>query len=203
MIYELFAIGSIWFWITLAIGFLILSTAAGTEESRWPVIWTVVIGGFLMAFSDLGTWSLFDNPIDWVIGVAAYLLIGSVWSIYKWRRLVHQIRKFCDEWEPGRDWSSRDVPLDLINRKVASQFKPNNADYSVEIPPRASQFRTRIETWIGFWPASVTSGIFSRTLPWVFDRLGDVVSGIARLLGSIFSRISGNAFEDYEPKGPK
>jgi len=196
MITELFLVGSTAFWVLLAFGFLLLSTAASRGHWGLPAFCTVILGALFFGFTDLSSHSSSWDPLQLFLGLVIYLLAGSVWSLYKWLKLTQEIRLRI---EGIKNDYTDDASMRAYG--LRDHFVPNDIGSTapMTIPPTPGEFHSRITGWIAFWPACMTSGIFCNVLPWLWSLISGIFSFVAKKLRSIMDRISNSSFEDYQP----
>lgn len=123
-----------------------------------------VAGNWL--FGDLSHLAFLTDPVTLVSIVAFSLAIGTVWSLWKWRRWVHsdQVQRDLRKGKKEHDAKGVKTPF------VESFYFPISAqpNHNVE----------RIITWITLWPFSMVVYFFEDFLidigRWIYERLGKV-----------------------------
>lgn len=140
------------------------------------------------------------QPLSIVAFAAVYLLAGIAWSIPKWwfhvRNLrdeyLEAIQKFLDQ--EGANIKAEDFDFE---GELGDHWSSYNAPYwDNKIPPRASENKSRILTWVLYWPFSMVWTIidepFRRAFTMVFERIR-----------GLYQRISESAFSDVPIKSKK
>lgn len=127
-------------------------------------------------FGDLSHLAFLADPVTLAAIVVVSLTIGTLWSLWKWRRhmlspaiqnVLGEAKAEYDRME-GRDGSENKPPF------RESAFFPRNALPSNNVE--------RIVTWIMLWPFSMLVYFFEDFLVdigrWIYNRLGRVYSRI-------------------------
>lgn len=98
MVWELFLIGSFWFWAVIFVETFWLLRCLH-EESGWGIGLSLFgLGILLWLFGDFNifTWAWY-NPI-WLLECAVgYLVIGTIWSLTRWKMLCVDVRDQLNE----------------------------------------------------------------------------------------------------------
>lgn len=131
MLFELFVVGSFWFWglIGAAIIWELISTA--NELWRLTLAGLLVFLSILQFGTNLNPWSSVAQNPSWVgVGVLGYLALGIVWMIWKWRCFVFEEIEKCKGY----------------NRQVQINVDGHKSD---------------LMGWAAFWPFSLLAYIFS------------------------------------------
>jgi hypothetical protein len=141
-------------------------------------LWTFVFGPFaifllIRAFTNIPFPHF--SVAQWIGIVAGYLLIGAVWTIYKWFSLVRRfLAKSLDTVE--RLALSKDIESIKDDRDSLHKWASN---YSASTIPLAKTNRPLLSFWIFYWPFSVIgtlTGDFTRV---VLDMLSGVYDSIS------------------------
>lgn len=157
--------------VLLIVALLILMGWSAWMDTPWIAAITAVLylAGSWM-FGDLSHLAFLTDPTTLLASVAFSLAIGTLWSLWKWRRwmLSDQVQRALREGKDLRDKSDANT-----------SFKD-----SIYFPKRAmpSHNVERIATWIVLWPFSMLVYFFEDLLMdvgrWVYERLGKVYSRI-------------------------
>jgi len=108
---------------------------------------------------------LYANYLSLVYAVLAFLVIGSLWSFFKW---------FCFIKEKIEELENNKA------RATAKGWGPECwVDYVTEKMPKASESKSLIAAWIAYWPFSMAS--------WV---LKDFVEFLVTSLIGVYDRIT-------------
>lgn len=101
----------------------------------------------------------------WIIlGLAAYLALGAVWSFWKWYGFLV---------------SARDV---LRKKWEADTARPEWSAFIDGRVPTASNNKQRITTWMALWPFSFSWWVLTwprRAFVWLYERLSTIFDRIA------------------------
>lgn len=142
---EILVFGTLWFWL-LAAGAVILiiwflesalSSSKDTGGGFWSTTTILAFGTLYYFFGskqDVIDILLFmkHHPIYTLLFVFGYFAIGVVWSIAKWYFFLHEKRE------------------KLIERSDDGKL----SDYDRKSIPTARNNKSRITTWMSYWPFS-------------------------------------------------
>lgn len=111
---SIFTIGTIGFWIFLLLVFFIVTLSI--EDDEFSGFWGVIcIWGFLISLLVFGPKEqsddlrlfLFNNILFLILGAAAYLMIGGIWSLMKWKWRLNRYVKLAKENRLGYYWENQ------------------------------------------------------------------------------------------------
>ena len=182
--FELFVLGTFWFWALIAAEIILLFMFVEWENGFGATVSLIVFAAALQWCGDTNIIGfIFDNPLRLLAVVAAYFLLGGIWGTVKWWIFI---RDRLEEYEELRDEFLRNKGLTegtTVPQQFRREWKENlerNRSYSLHgrslaDAPRARDNKSRILRWMSFWPVS---------LLWSF--LDDFVKRIFR---SIYQRI--------------
>lgn len=151
--------GTIWFWIFIA-GLTIYLTYKTDEEDADDISATWIVSIISLAllyflgnandFNELGKWIL-ANPVLSILTLVAYLLIGVVWSLFKWTFYVKSLKR------------------KHIKSSESKFYAPK-----VEVEYN----RTRILGWMMYWPLSSVWTIINDPIKRVFTEILEKTTGL-------------------------
>lgn len=179
--WELFIIGTFWFWALVAIEFIALLVFIENEWPGWALF--SIIGTFCLLHW-CGNLSLITyitaNP--WMIGIGAiiYILVGAPWGCLKWwfhlRNLRERYIEIRHEWftilpRKIKRGNEPEAEIDAYKEVVAAKKITENAKeywqkyvedtYGYEMrggkfqKPLLRHNKRRIILWMGYWPFSM------------------------------------------------
>jgi len=165
--FTLFTLGSIAFWILLAIAVILVTTAIEINDSfGWATTTTIAFFAVLYYFGSGTTLAtdaiwMWHNPGLSLMWIAIYLGIGIVWSFWKWYQFL----------------------IDCRERYERDNSNPNNYRANIEnYIPAASEYKAMITSWWVYWPFSalwfVIQNPFRRIGLFIYDRIGGVYDKI-------------------------
>src|SRR5262245_39349569 len=83
--FTVFAIGTFWFWVLIAVEMTLLVTLVECEQSVWATLSVACTLIVLQVFGGIPVWQfLLHNPLVIVLALASYCALGTGWSIVKW-----------------------------------------------------------------------------------------------------------------------
>lgn len=163
------AVGSVLFWILIGIVGVLLFVAVEYERAGWATI-SVVATLALLAW--LGNFSLRaiikGNPLMAFAFLAAYIIIGFVWSFGKWYFYVRNMRAQYDE--------AKKEGLRIISYYNKPDINKNKA---------------RALTWAIYWPWSMVWTLIN-------DPIKNLFKYFFRRLQAVYQKIADKAYGEVE-----
>ena len=154
----------------------------------WDTLWIagaalVVYGAVSWLFTDMSHMAWLADPVTLAALLAVSMGIGTLWSLWKWRR---HVRSDSVQAALKRELKSyhkyyRVSPDSKAPRYIDSTYFPNEA--------RASWNVEKISTWIILWPFSMIVYFFE-------DFLVDIARWIYERFAKIYARITLSALSD-------
>jgi hypothetical protein len=158
---------------------IIILLIATYQESREHHTWAA----FLMIVSLTIIYFIFEiKLIHALIVAAAYIPIGMIWSVFRWK--IHCKR------------STEKAKNDLLNRHedvTSNRFKGNDSFISIHLKDSIDVRRNtdKLVLWVVCWPISI-----------IERSIGDAIHAVRFMVtdwfGSVFQRISDSASTDFE-----
>lgn len=206
MLLGLFLVGTLWFWILLAVAALVVGVCVAREsfgKATLSVMLTFALLGFLGDFNVLH-W-LRENAVAFLVYLVAYFAIGTVWSVGKWWFFIRRRR---DEYNEQK--SAFLLQNGITDGLLPESLKTRWRDYvsssyecrgrAARFPPRVRDYKGKITAWMMYWPWSFVVTI-------VDDPIRKLFNAIFRAIQDVFQRISDSAFKDvkgdFEAPTPK
>lgn len=180
-------IGSLWFWVSFCLFWLVVY--AVHEDEFWPPLIGVIVGFFALHWwSSLPVMTFVkENYLTIFQYTFAYLGIGIVWSFVKWyfflvgkKEEYNEIRRKFLERTKIKDLTEW---TDEIRDAWAAELKYKN------FPPKASDNKSRITTWMIYWVFSAVGTVFGTFLT-------DIFNHIYNLFGNLYDKLSRFVFRD-------
>lgn len=158
--------------IGLLVLLITLTCLAETDNGGWGIV--VIIAG--LAIVDLwlakgivreDMWGYIkDNPGVVIAALVAYITIGVFWSFGKWKMWV------------GDYAESNPATIKNIQEALAQ-----NKNTYIPLELVVSENKSRIISWMGYWPLSFCWFIINRPITrfynWLFSKLKQVYQGIS------------------------
>ncbi len=201
MIWELFLVGSFWFWAlcVIEVAWLLRSLH---EESGWGIGMSLVgLGVVLWLFGDFNVFAwAWMNPLFMLECVGAYLVLGVVWSLSKWKMLCNDIRTIVQEarvdFRKEHKIAQETIPVDLRGKwgeylgnrdwsELPRRGRYHGAISSIEdVIPHPRDYKATILYWLGYWPLSMIWFFFhdmiERVFNWIYQTFSKLYRSIAR-----------------------
>lgn len=160
---EFFAFGTIAFWGLVIVFLAVMIGCIHNESPGWSIFWLGL--AVFLYWKHLPSWSV----REWVMFSVAYLALGVVWSLIKWKMFVKtQVAKFKS------DWDARD--------KHSSEYRAALKD--AQRNTVSTYHKGAIYTWIAYWPLSILWAVIN---DFTLSLLRNIHYGFRKFYASISS----------------
>ena len=199
---ELFLVGGLYFWVLIA--FWAIALIALVENERWGSATLVSI----VVFFALARWGDFnilialrDRPLIGFGAIAGYLITGVLWSFGKWWFFVKDRRNKYEEVK-ARFLEKRGSKEAVIPHELKAEWTKyllegrdshQRYTYAFATAPSAREHKSRITTWMAFWPWSLVWTLINDPLRKLFEH---IYQHIQRLYQSIADRLYAGVEEE-------
>lgn len=178
-----FALGTIWFWVSIFMLSLVLSVIVENGSGVWATIWTI---GSVISISYIYKWSIITavklHPGAAIIWLGIYLLAGALWSVCKWYFYLHkEMNKYKDE---KRKFLAANNAKELTP-KLAKEFLCFNSISLCD----ASEHKGDLIRWSTYWPFSVLGTLLNDFIRKIWEYVYD-------MLQSTYQRMSDAMFKE-------
>jgi len=152
---SFFAFGAIGFWLLLFVASIIFIACVEAETYPAAVVATAILALiYWKPIIGLGlTWQSFS------IGVAVYVALGIVWSVWRWIKYVK-------------------ATVELYNERKGGKLD-DFAKSSIKSAVSASNNKSKITAWIAYWPWSAFWNITGDFFKFIYDNMKAVYQKIA------------------------
>ncbi len=202
-----FALGALGFWATIAISSLLILGLL--DNTDWPSDSTLTILltlGIFQVTSNFQPFTLaYHNPL-WAAGfVGGYLILGLLWSIFKWQIFLGEASERYESVKQ-RFLESRGLPITYELRKgqnrivIPQDKKVQWTDYyndyhrSDSLIPVARDNKSRIIAWMCYWPWSAISFLLR---DWIRKLFNQIYENVSRIFEKMQERIFASTKEDF------
>lgn len=216
MDWFLFTIAGVWIWVIPCIFFFIILAFAEHEKNFFAFMSLAMFIGIMQG---AGIISLFTNPIAVLGWVIVYFIIGGLWSILKWYLfIINRAAKLCEVKQSFVEKINKaNIELQLkqelldVNAKIPFNFiirfkeyliihyfnhhppigfNTDNNDSLELVIPRAERYKSRIITWILWWPTSAFWTLLNDPLVkvanWIYNRFQGIYT---KITNKVFAKI--------------
>ena len=162
-LFSLIAIGSVWFWLLIALAVIIGMACLEREEVGGLVGLTVVtalIFGLLSPIKDSFAW-VWANPLQVLAYIGGYFLLGFAYSFLKWDRFIAAIKRDYEEtkekWLQDKGIVGEVVPESLKvewSVYVKDMYNSRISDFAFKRITYL-KYKAIIVAWIIWWPLSL------------------------------------------------
>ena len=171
---EIFALGTIWFWMLCGAAFVIITAfveAGYPGRATWAVILFFALVHFLGGLKFVN-WVI-ENPGVFFSTIAVYFVVGTIYCLIKWYFFLLNKK---DEY------------------KKNDEVKKSRTHYgNAELPLKPSDYRYELVGWIIYWPFSCVWTIIN-------DPVKRIATSIYLQIEGILQKMSDNVFKDVLEK---
>ena len=197
----LFLVGSFWFWALCVVEFFWLLKSLHSEDGWGIGLSLLGVGLILWLLGDFNVFAwAWVNPLFMLECVGAYLVLGVVWSLSKWKMLCVDIRTMLQEakidFRSKYEITEDTIPLDLRGKWgeylgnqdwgwLPGRGRYNRSIRSIEdVIPHPKDYKATILYWLGYWPLSMLWFFFhdmiERVFTWIYRTFSRLYRSIAR-----------------------
>ena len=156
--FEIIAVTGLLWWAMIGVVFVTMLVALEKESYGW--LWgigiiTLLAHEFLSDFSPIGY--IVANPMTIVYGVIGYLVVGMNWGFVKWWFFT---RAAATAYREARDRKYPNMPAGEMltpeqRERLFNDFVIPSKYVPILTDRRVSNYKTRIITWVTYWPISM------------------------------------------------
>lgn len=211
----LFALGSLGFWILLSVVCILLIAAVEYERPGWATLSLIATFSALAYFGDFNILTFAkENPLIATGCFVGYFVAGALWALGKWWFFLRARREnyndtkaeflrqhgitgqqipdnLLKEWQEQTNWF-----IDNHHRRPTRYAK---AQDTTSVAPRARDHKSRILTWMAYWPWSMFWTMINDFVKRVFKTIYEEIQ-------VLFQKISDKVFagveDDFRPATP-
>lgn len=199
--FELFVIGSFWFWALIAAEIILLFVFIENENGIGAWVSLAIFAACLqwMGNTDIIGYVV-QNPLAILAILAAYFLIGGVWGIVKWWVFL---RDRLEDYQEAREKFLRNQGLDPSIKELPQETKvkwkkwlSDNTKWDgedhrrLDEAPRARTNKARIMRWMSFWPISMIWSFLDDFVKRVFKTIYQRIAGfLQRMADNMFGKL--------------
>jgi hypothetical protein len=203
--FELFVIGTFWFWALLAFEVILLFAFVEYENGVGATISLVIFACCLQWLGDVDLLGfVFGNPLQLFICVASYFLIGAIWGTVKWwifcRDRLEEYRELKEEFLISKGLPAGTKVMPQEHKAAWKEKLERFTDYgrgggTLAEAPRVKKNKSRIMRWMSFWPVSMIWSIINDFVKRIFK---SIYYKIAGYLQHIADNMFGGIQDDLE-----
>lgn len=211
---TLFAIGTFWFWILMAVHFCVLLALIEYEKVGWATITLIATFAALHFLGDFNIVSaVLHNPATAAIVAAGYFVAGTAWSVVKWWFYVRRCREEYDTLKAAfleRNGVQGTAVPDALKGKWKEELS-NDYRYGRErrrsfangVIPKAGDHKGRIMTWMCYWPWSAVWTMINDPVKRLFKQIYLQIQGLLQSISNrAFSGVENDLADPPAPPPP-
>lgn len=186
-IQGLLVFGGFAFWAFIAFIALLMFVSVEKESGLWATGTLAGALALLYFFGDISPVTAWLSA-HWPIAIPIYFGVGTAWAVAKWwfylRNRRERVLQLKTEFQRSNNISTADIPESL--RRDWYSYAGSYASV-----PQASDNKSRIMLWIGYWPFSMLWTLIS-------DPVMRVLRAVYNSIGGLLQRMSDAMFKDVE-----
>jgi hypothetical protein len=182
----------IWFYVIFVLAWVVITVTTEFDYPGWGGLALLVAWACLEFLVGIPILRWVGNHPLAVIGLfCAYFVTGTCWAIIKW---YFYVAAELRDYYKLRDTYMTDVAK-MLPGEVPDVQKPDflaylqrvlGHDFREKIQPQAKDHKSRIMTWIGFWPFSALWTLLNdplrRLVELIYNRIATLIQGISNHL---------------------
>lgn len=142
-----------------------------------------------------------DNWLQVLVFTACYILIGALYSVPKWMLFGKKLREKLDDYiksgnpipqySSGMTWGDMTQKMGNWNPRIPNLkvTVSGNPPYKVQFDIPLVENKSRLTSWMIFWPFSLTATLAEDFVVKIYERL-------YRALSELYTRITAHTFRD-------
>ena len=166
-------VGLVWWQTTILVGLITMMVVTGFAESFSSIIYAASIVGVLIYLGKFDFSTV--NYTMVILYTLGYLLIGILWSAYKWFLYVI---KYTKDYNRDSELSWKHAYEEKRNKVTLEEYKASEAS-KMHLPSSSNKIE-EISMWILFWELSMLSYVFSDLIKDIISKLGGIYNAISR-----------------------
>ena len=197
---ELFVVGTFWFWALIALEVVLLFSFVEYENGSGATVSLVIFACCLQWLGNVDIIGyIVSNPLQTLILVGSYFLLGAIWGTIKWWIFCHdRLEEYNDLKQEffqknGVPAGTKVVPAELkaewrglLERHTAY----NRGGGKLSDAPSAKKNKSRIMRWMSFWPFSMVWSFINDFVKRVFRSIYQKIAGyLQHISDSMFGKI--------------
>ena len=190
---ELFAVGSFWFCVVCVLEFCWLLSSASYRNSSSATVSLILFILFLQFIGVNVIGTIFHNPYHIIAFLVLQFVIGTLYFIHRWRRLVRiAYQPYKEAWRKFLDDNSLPPNTEILpdNLKPAWTIICNEEVYDCDSHkmrklidvPQAVDYKWDIVNWIVYWEPSLLVYICSDLFIEIGERIYEFFHDFAQAM---------------------
>jgi len=198
--FELFVVGTFWFWMLLAAEIILLFVFIDNENGIGATVSVGVFAALLQWFGQVDIIHYIQaHPLFILSCAAAYFALGAVWGVIKWwifcRDRLEDYEEARAEFlkKKGQPAGTKVVPVELRAEWKSTLERSYSGNLSET--PQVRTHKAKIMRWMTFWVVSIIWSFINDFVKRVFRTIYQKLSAF---LQSISDKMFGNIKDDFD-----
>ena len=199
-----FAFGTFGFWLLAVLAFIIITAF---EENEWEIsaIISLAVFAAIVGVLKSSVLAIIHHPVYAILGVLAYLAIGTLWGVIKWtffvRRMLERFNEAKADFLAVRNRQRENNVSQVVGD---DDFKHTLYVNNIEFNPQVKNHKEDIMRWMTFWPFSFVWTMLSDPLTKAFRHIYYSIQGaLQKISDKMFAKanmsLSPAEIEDERP----
>lgn len=180
MLAEFLMFGGVLFWIIVGVLGLIITTQVHNEKVGWAAFTLIAVIAGLVLLTNIPKLLADTPPSHYLYAFLGYLAAAALWALIKWRGfyLPGLFRRYEDLREKFLIGKKLDeMPTDpAVLKEFTDDYQVQRLNVGYNRMVRNN--KSRITTWMIFWPFSLLETFVGDFLANVFDRIYRSMAGL-------------------------
>lgn len=179
--FELFAVGTLLFWVLVFVVCVIITALVENEKGAWATV-TAIATAILLNWA----WkvpiiqSINEHKLAAVLWLLGYYALGVVWGFIKWTLFVHKMVGVYNEFKANflKENKATELTPELaakLKDKIDGGYGYSSSGIKVAIPT-ASENKGRIIRWMTYWPFSIIGTLLNDVVRRLWHHIYQVLS---------------------------
>ena len=184
--FELFVIGSFWFWALVIAELALLVLFVENESGLWATVSLILFAVLLQFFGNADLIGFITaSPLTVVSILGAYFLLGAIWGVVKWWIFCHDRLEEYEELKAEflQERGVTDTKVVPPELRDAWRQKITYRDHRLGQPPRVREHKSRVLRWMSFWCIdliwSICHDFVKRVFRTIYRRIAEFLQRIA------------------------
>ncbi len=198
-------IESLWF-IAILVWLAILWLLVQSERGGLGFIVTIAYLIFIYFAFNVNVFSLvFANWLFAVIGIVFYGVVGGIWATFYWSLYSNEKTEpyfdMRDRWlsSKGISLSHKDPMLEELKEEWVRFIECDDDRISLCTTIKVKNNKSKIMTWIGYWPISLGSWVFQDMVRGAVKMIyNNIADRLQRIADRVFAKVRRDLPEDFK-----
>lgn len=188
MLFELFVLGSFWFWLLVVAEIALLFMFLEYENGFGATASVLVFGALLQLCGDVNiTGYIASHPYQVAMYVLGYFVVGALWGTAKWwlyvKDRLEEYEEVKTDWLRGKGETNTRVIPEALKGEWKTYLQNSYQYRSLATAPVVKDNKARVLRWMTFWWVSMVWSLINdfvkRIFKAIYHRMVDTLQAIS------------------------